>query len=266
MNNLNLPEAFMSTMGLGAPREYYPAKKSNRWGGLVVAILAFGGAAAAVLYGIYQAFVWQSYGSVMVEDQLRVPLIVAFILFLVGLLAAWTAYANWNKAVAVYERGLASRTRKGIQSLRWEDITDMYSAVTRHYTNGVYTGTTHVYTLFDRQKNKLVVNDSITRVENLAKSIEESIFPLLYAQATTQYNSGLTLTFGPVAVSKGGIQMGKKVYPWTEVKEVSIRRGILQVSKKDGGWFSGASATASSIPNLRVLLSIVDQVVGIKAG
>jgi hypothetical protein len=40
----------------------------------------------------------------------------------------------------------------------------------------------------------------------------------------------------------------------------------LKVSKKDGGWFSGASAAAASIPNLRVLLAIIHQVVGVKAG
>jgi hypothetical protein len=50
------------------------------------------------------------------------------------------------------------------------------------------------------------------------------------------------------------------------VKEVSIHQGILKVSRKDGGWFSGASAAASVIPNLRVLLSIIDQVTGVKAG
>jgi hypothetical protein len=49
------------------------------------------------------------------------------------------------------------------------------------------------------------------------------------------------------------------------VKEVSIHQGILKVSRKDGGWFSGASAAASVIPNLRVLLAIIQQLVGLKA-
>ena len=111
-----------------------------------------------------------------------------------------------------------------------------------------------------------MLNDSLVKVEELAALIEEGTFPLLYEKAAQQYNTGQTLTFGPVVISKGGILVGKKTYPWQEVKEVSIQQGILKVSKKDGGWFSGASAMASTIPNLRVLLSIIDQVVGIKAG
>lgn len=44
-----------------------------------------------------------------------------------------------------------------------------------------------------------------------------------------------------------------------------MHRG-LRVMKKDGGWFSGAFVAVGSIPNLAVLLAIVDQVVGLKTG
>jgi hypothetical protein len=142
----------------------------------------------------------------------------------------------------------------------------MTSAITRHYTNGIYTGTTHIYTLYNRQNQRLVLSDSIRKVEVLAKNIDESIFPLLYGRAADQYNGGQAIAFGPVSISKAGIAVGKKTYPWTDVKEVSIHQGVLKVSRKDGGWFSGASASAAVIPNLRVLLTIIHQVVGLKAG
>ncbi len=41
---------------------------------------------------------------------------------------------------------------------------------------------------------------------------------------------------------------------------------VLSVKKRGGGWFSGATALASTIPNLHVLLSIINQIVGVKAG
>jgi exonuclease I len=142
----------------------------------------------------------------------------------------------------------------------------MRSAITRHYTNGIYTGTTHVYTLFNRQNQRLVLSDSFGKVEELAKLIDESIFPRLYKLAADQYNAGQAIISGPVEISKAGITISRKTYPWSDVKEVSIHRGILKVSRKEGGWFSGASASASSIPNLGVLLTIIHQVVGLKAG
>jgi hypothetical protein len=268
MDNPEIPEAFRSVLGMGAQKVYFRSKTSARPIGTVVGlIILFGGSGLTFVYGVYEAYIWsQRYGPVMIQDKLTAPLIIAIILFLLGLVVAWSAYNNRAKGVLVYERGFAYRDRKGVQAWRWEDMVSLTSAVIRHYTNGIYTGTTHAYTLYNRQNVRLVLNDVFAKVEELAKVVEQNIFPLLYAQVSAQYNGGQTVVFGPVSISKTGIQIFKKTYPWAEVKEVSIQKGILRVSKKDGGWFSGASASVSGIPNLRVLLSIIDQVVGIKAG
>jgi hypothetical protein len=267
MDNPQFPEAFSSVSGLGMPKAYFPAKGINRTGNLIFFFLFLGGSAVVFLYGLYEAYLaYQRHGPAMLDDKLITPAIVAFFLFVFGLLFGWSAYANWNKGVAVYERGFACRDRKGLTSHRWEDIASLTAAVTRHYTNGIYTGTTHTYTLFTRQNERLVLGDGYKKVDVLANTIEQSIYPMLYQQAAGLYNAGQVLTFGPVAISKGGIQIGKKTYPWTEVQQVSIQKGVLRVSQKGGGWFSGATAMASSIPNLGILLSIIDQTVGIKAG
>ena len=185
-------------------------------------------------------------------------------LFLLGILAAWSVFVSWNKSVAVYGQGFVARDRKGLRTWRWEEVSRMYAAVTRHYTNGIYTGTTHVYTLVDRREARLILNDSYVHVEELGKLIDEKTLPILYEQASGRYNAGETLPFDRVALSKSGIAVGRKTFLWSEVRQVSIRRGTLRIAKKDGGWFSGASAAVSVIPNLRVLLSMIDQIVGIK--
>jgi hypothetical protein len=267
MNNPQIPEAFVTVIGLGAPRGYFPVKGLTRWGSLVFFFIFLVAAVLVLLFGSYITYVaYQQHGPALIDDKLTGPLVIAFFLFAFGLLAGWGAYANWNKGVAAYERGFAYKDRKGLQIWHWEDVVSMTSAITRHYTNGIYTGTTHTYTLFNRQNQRLVLADSLRKVEELAKNIDLGIFPLLYGPAADQYNAGQSVVFGPVAISKTGIAIGKKTYPWTDVKEVSIHQGTLKVSRKDGGWFSGASAVASVIPNLRVLLTIIQQVVGLKAG
>jgi hypothetical protein len=267
MNNSQIPEAFITATGLGAPRTYFPVKKWNRWGNLVICLVLLAGALLILLYGIYITYLaFEQNGPAMIDDKLPVPLVIALILAALGLLAGWSAYANWRKGALVCERGFAYNDRKGLQVWNWEDVVSMRSAITRHYTNGIYTGTTHVYTLLNRQDQRLVLSDSLGKVEELAKLIDESIFPRLYKLAADQYNSGQEIISGPVAISKAGITISRKTYPWSEVKEVTIHRGVLKVSRKEGGWFSGASASASSIPNLGVLLTIIHQVVGIKTG
>jgi hypothetical protein len=267
MNDVQIPEAYISVTGLGARRGYFPIKNWNRWGRLVIFLILVAGSVLVLLFGIYATYLaYQQHGAAMIDDKLPGPLVIALFLFALGMLAGWGAYTNWNKAVAVYERGFAFNDRKGLQVWRWEDVVSMRSAITRHYTNGIYTGTTHIYTLYNRQNQRLVLADSFSKLEELANLIDNSIFPLLYEHAADQYNTGQEIVSGPVAISKAGITIGKKTYPWKDVKEVSVHRGILKVSRKEGGWFSGASASTAAIPNLRVLLTIIHQVVGLKAG
>ena len=265
MNNPEIPEVFGQVVGLGMGRGYHPATRWNRWGNLVISLLLVGAAGVVLLMGIYNTYVAvQKHGPAMIDDKLPGPLIIAVIMFALGMLAGWGAFSNWRKGVMLYERGFAYNDRKGLQTWHWEDVVSLTSAITRHYTNGIYTHTTHIYVLTNRQNQKLRLADSIVKVEELAKTIEASIYPLLYAPAADQYNSGQTVVFGPLSINKQGITIYKKTYPWTDVKEVSIQRGMVKVAKKDGGWFSGASASAAAIPNLRVFLTMVQQVVGLK--
>ena len=266
MNGLQIPEAFNSVIALGPSRGFFPIRKRNRWGSLIFCLILFSASLVVLLFGVYDTYMaYLQHGPALIDEKLPIPLVIAIVLFAFGLLVGWSAYAGWNKAVVLYEYGLAYLDRKGLQVWRWEDVGSMKSAITRHYTNGIYTGTTHIYTIANRQNQRLDLSDSFTKVEELAKVIDESIYSFLYEQAAEQYNSGQAIVYGPVAISKTGITIGRKTYPWMDVKEVSIQRGILKVSRKEGGWFSGASASAAAIPNLRVLLSIIHQVVGLKS-
>ena len=267
MEDPHIPAAFDSVNGLGGLLGYYPARKANRWGNLVVCLLLLAGAVLVFLYGLYSGFLgYQLHGPAVIGVKTTAPLLIAVLLSILGLLAGRGAYVNWRKGVAVYERGFACRDRTGLQTWRWDEILTMTSAVTRHYTNGIYTGTTHRYTLLDRQNQRLKLVDTIGRVEDLAKVIDTNIFPRLYPRAVDQYNAGELLLFGPVTISKQGMTIGKKTYPWGEVKQVSIHHGTLRVTRKEGGRSSGGRAAASAIPNIHVLLAIIQQEVGLKIG
>ena len=266
MNTPHFPDAFaLQVIGLGTPRRYFPVRKFNRLGSLVIALMLGGGSMLVLMYGLYSAIqAYQQHGLVMIDAALSGPLIIALIMLLVGAFAGWSAFANWNKGAALYERGFALRDRKGLRQWRWDEIVSMTASVTRHYMNGIYTGTTHTYFLIDRKDQRLVLSDVYSRVEELAQAIQEAIFPLLYERAAQEFNSGQKLAFGQAVISKDGFQVGKKTYPWSEVQQVSIRQGMLKVSKAGGGWLSGSSLPASLIPNLNVLLSLIYQVVGLK--
>lgn len=268
-SNPEIPQQFSDVFGMGAPAQVYKAKASLVLR-VIGALLIFAGAAAALLYAAYILWTkWDTYYHLVIYREIAPWVIGSLIAFFVGLWVLWNLYTNRKKAFVVYQNGLGYADRKGVLTWRWDDIHDLSAAVTRNYTNGIYTGTTHVYTLSNnKEKKTLMLNDAIKDVESLYDHIQKNTFDFRYSRVAEGYNSGQPVGFGKfVAISKPhGIKISKKVYPWEEIEQVAINKGVISVKKKGGGWLSGANASAASIPNVDVLLSMINQIVGLKTG
>ncbi len=252
--------------GLGDQVRYYPVRKLLKLGSLAAFILCLAGGTAAFIYGIVVASsAYWRHGAAVLPSRLTVPLLIGAGLCLLALLFGELAYVNWNRGVLLGEKGLEVRSRKGVQSWLWEDIASVQVHLIRHIIVGIYSGTTHEYTLLNSENERLVLTDSFERVEELAEAVQKNVFPRLYESAAQQYNEGKPLSFGPVVISRFGLHVGKDSLPWGEIGEVCLRKGELKVSRKEGDRSDATKVRVPSIPNLRVLLALIDQVVGLKA-
>lgn len=262
-----IPKQFSTITGMGAPVEVYKAKTSMAVNLIMFTVLFFGGG-GALAYALY--ILWMRWGRYYPPVILRAMLpwlVVALVAFGITSLVLWKLYSSRKRAAVVFADGFASSDRKGVQSWRWDQVQDITANVIRHYTSGIYTGTSHNYTVVNIKGEKIILTDRLKDVESLYTHIQNNTLQQRYQRLADEYNRGSQVIFGPVTIGKQtGIKIGKKNYPWDTVEEVAIHRGVISVKKKDGGWFSGAKATAGSIPNLHVLLSIIKQVVGLKAG
>lgn len=260
---------FSNVFGLGERLGLYPVKRFSRWGTLITGLVLAGGGFLTLLGGAaYTLLQINRFGPAVQNNMFSsifVPAAcVGSLLVLFGAAAVWSAYNNWKKAAALYRDGFAYSDRGGVRQFHWNDVHSMTSAVTRHYRNGIYTGTSHIYTLVVRDNQRIILNDALQNVEELAGAIQQNIFPHLYKDAADRFNAGQTVAFGNVSIHKNGITIGKKDYGWEDVQQVTINNGFLTVTRKGGGLFKGAAAAASTVPNLPVLLSIVNQVTGVK--
>lgn len=175
----SIPEGFPAIMtGLGTPERYFPIRKLNKLGSLVACILLILASIAVFVYGVYRTYTaYMQHGASVIGGQLTVPLFIAIGLCLLGLWAGWSAWSNWIRGALLYEKGFVVRSRQGVQNWAWTDIASIQARITRHYTNGIYTGTTHEYTLVNRQNERLRINDAFVKVEELAGVIEQNVFP-----------------------------------------------------------------------------------------
>jgi hypothetical protein len=265
--SMQVPEQFSSVYGLGMPTGVFPAGSSSRWVSAVAGFLLLGGAALALLYGIYDSYVQTAtYGPAVFQRVIIPPVCIAGILFLIGAVLAISAFVNWNKAVVVYEKGLAYHDRRGLQIWRWEEVNHFFIAITKHYYNGIPTGTSYLYTLKKADGSQLKLDNKLAKIQDLGRMIQQNIFPIQYERLLQALKNGQTVTLGTVILSEDGIDIGKKAFTWAEVEQVDIQAGFVSIKKKGGGWFSGASAPVAAIPNLEAMLAVVDQIVGVKAG
>jgi hypothetical protein len=262
-----VPEQFESVYGLGTPLGIYPVGVANRWVSAIFGVILIGGAGLAAIYGMYDTSVQVAkYGPVMFSKTIIPPLIIAALMLLFGILAAVNALLNWNKSAVVYEKGLAYSDNKGIQSWGWHEVEWFYVAITKHYHNGIYTGTTHLYTLQKLDGSRLRLDNKFKQIEALGRFVSQKVAPYQYDRLLQKLRSGQTVQLGPIAINKDGIAVGKKSYPWNEVEQVSIQKGYVSIKKRAGGWFSGASAPVAAIPNLDAFFAVVNQIVKVKTG
>jgi hypothetical protein len=165
-------------------------------------------------------------------------------------------YKNWH--VYVYERGfIYKKGNPAAQPFRWDQIEAVWYQVTRRYTNGIYTGTSHKYRVRRQDGYEIVLNDRFTKVATLGDLVHNQVTAAKMPQVIAAYNAGQTITFGPLSVNTQGIwNSSGNLLPWPEIKDVSMQSGYVAVSKA-GKWLRWSSQPVRDIPNIFLFIALV---------
>ncbi len=254
----NPDSPFASVINLGPLKTGHPHKGLGKWVGLFFGGLCLLAAPALGLLALLLGYdAYNSGGDLgSAGEAMLLPLCFAGAALLIGALVVYNAWRNWPLQAALYENGFAHYDRKGLQQVRWEQIEAVWQRVTKHYTNGVYTGTTHSYTVQAQNGVKLVLDDKLAKVEDLGNAIQAGAAKALWPKYVAALQAGQRLTFGPLVLDANGLTAGKKALQWKDIKAIKIARGVISV-KKEGGWLSWASATVPQIPNFYIFYELV---------
>jgi hypothetical protein len=184
--------------------------------------------------------------------------LAALLLIAGGLYAMFYAviYKNW--AAYLYERGFVHKKgNEAAQPFRWDQIEAVWYHVTRHYRNGVYTGTTHNYRVRRQDGYQITLTDRFADVASLGDAVNNQVTAAKIPLVIAAYNAGQTITFGPLTLSQQGIRNSiDNLLPWSEIKEVSLRNGYVAVSKA-GKWLKWSSQPVRNIPNIFLFMALV---------
>jgi hypothetical protein len=250
---------FQSVIGLGQVKQEFAPAARSRW---ITVIIGLGLLAAAGVLGLVALYVgyttYLNRGLIKIAGETIPWVIFALLAFVLGAWILFDVWRRWPLAAALYENGVALNTRKGVQQVAWADINAVWQAVTKHYTNGVYTGTTHVYTVQTNTGEKLVFNDQLGKqVEALGRAIQSGASSALFPRYWQSLQNGQKVSFGPLALDKQKLYSGKKELPWTEIPSVKIEKGNISIKKEGKGWFNWAAVSVPQVPNFYVFYEIV---------
>jgi len=213
---------------------------------------------------LWETFLPKRLGTVRITALLLMG-IVALIVPPLGAYFLWIASKTPNlsrkqaaRRLHLFEHGLAEVAKNGeVSAFRWDSVA-VLQEITERYANGIYVGTTYVYTLYREDGTTLKVTDFYAQPERWGPAIQQEITRAQLPGLFAGLEQGRTLAYGSLSVNLGGVATTKGSLTWQEIEKVDISQGVLVLHKR-GKRLPWASVPVKRIPNLFLFLALVDQ-------
>jgi hypothetical protein len=247
------------TAGLGTPKASFKGKSEMGVGMTVMVIFGL----LAVLFVFIGIGLYTSRQNI---SALIGSVIFAAVLLLLGYVTLYYFGLRFRGlSVQVYDDRLVRTKGSKTETLRWDEIRSVWQAITNLQQYGRTVNTLYTYTIETTSGKKLIFSNEIIDIAGLGQIIQTEVTNRLVPKAMQAFNSGETVTFGTFSLNKRGIMQGKKSMEWAEIEGAQIDNGNITF-KKQGKWFDWSRVPAAKIPNLPTFLTLIDHMVGVKAG
>src|SRR5258708_967601 len=200
----------------------------------------------------------------------QVDPVLAFFTGAFGLLFAYAWL--WTKTrVTLHEEGISYKSPFGEKDLRWDEITE-----TRFGQQPINAGAHFgligwLIAAMARSNNKMirsleligphkiVINSNIRDVEEVVRLVLAAVNPRLRQDAERILNSGATVSFGKISLSPAGVVWeSKEPIPYAALVKCKIDGSMLRL-KAEGKWLDNIAIVAKKVPNLFVLLDLIEE-------
>lgn len=164
-----------------------------------------------------------------------------------------------GQQIYLFQQGLVIDKRNQVQVFPWNQVAEVWQSITRNYRNGVYTGTTYIYTLRRVDGYQVKLGNLTKGIAELGPIIAQGITQELVPRALHSIRNGQTLTFAPFSVNLQGIGNGREFLPWSQVQAVEVKQGrvtVKKTGKSRGSWM----AMVAKIPNFLVFTVVAEEI------
>jgi|GEM_PF-410607 len=174
---------------------------------------------------------------------------------LIGLAVAWYVLHLWNREVTVYERGFTYRRGSQLGYFRFAEITSLRWKAERVSYFGLLRREVIIYQLRSDYAEVLRVDGLYKNVARLGVLLERGISQTRRPIVEAKLRQGEQVSFGPLALSAGGLHHDDQMLPWADFGGVGIAQGRLVLLRTDGTiWAQPALADLENLMLLRQML------------
>ncbi|MEW2497746.1 DUF6585 family protein [Streptomyces nodosus] len=213
---------------------------------------------------LWETFLPKRFGTLRITALLLMG-IVGLIVPPVGAYFIWLALKTPDlsskqaaRRLHLFEHGLAEVGKNGeVSVFRW-DSTTATQEITERYANGLYVGTTYVYTLYREDGTRLKVTDFYAQPEHWGPAVQQEITRAQLPGLLTALEQGRTLAYGSLTVSLGGVATAKGSLTWSEIEKIDMAQGMLLLCKS-GKKLPWARVQIKKVPNLFLFLALADR-------
>ena len=182
-------------------------------------------------YGVWRSYYgYTHYGVSAAESWGRPWFLLSAGISLIFLLYSLRRLRLARFWVAVHTRGVRIHLPpKQLHTLFWDQIEGLETAITLNTFLGFTARTRHNLTIYAINQIPIHLDDRLPHFLELISNLKTNVYPRLRPQIHQAYQAGKTLYFGPLKISKKGLDFEKLSFVWRELDQITIHKGNLQV-------------------------------------
>ncbi|MEM9567816.1 MAG: DUF6585 family protein [Cyanobacteria bacterium P01_E01_bin.34] len=193
-----------------------------------------------------------------------------------GSLLVVSAVREQRTRVLIFERGLALEQPRKVECLSWDDISTV-----RMKSRPWRDGTVYSCRLRLRDGKQVTFAKHSARFPGITKLCDRVQLELTsrhFPAALEAFDEGRDLQFGPITINRWGLSKGERLLQWESIDEVQLYQGAISVfyyphtsqtkidrtqlvERGELQLLTWPDATPDTVPNIFVLLTLIQQIV-----
>jgi hypothetical protein len=226
-----------------------------------LAILGLSGTAIACVWAAWRwLFAFNNYGSAAIWRWTTPALLTALGFASLGILGLILTWRSRGLRTSLYKSGMVYQRGRHKETLLWDQIQRVHTSAVSYGFSSLAWGAQTTLKLHSNDGRQLRLTHAVTDMSGLAETIKHQIFPGLLETYRRKYNQGDTLSFGPLSLTKNGVQRRDQMLPWENLGRISLGRGVLLIEPTDHNKDKRIRIPANRVPNVEICAQLIEHI------